>query len=254
MPQKTLEKTFESKVALVTGGSTGIGRAVARELALAGAQVLITGRHEAELRESASQHPAIGYLVADVARPADAARTLEEVRRRHGRLDILVNNAGIATPAPLSDASPEHARQIFEVNVLGLVELTRQALPLLRQAKGAVVNVASVVADHPFPNMSVYSASKAAVVALTRSWAQELAADGVRVNVVSPGPIETPIFGKSGLPQAELDAMAADIVNRVPMKRFGKPEEVAAVVAFLAAPGSSFVTGAQYTVGGGIEA
>ncbi len=247
-------RMLESKVALVTGGSTGIGRAVALELAQAGAQVMVTGRHEDQLRETATQHSGITWVVADVARLTDAATTLEEVRCRHQRLDILVNNAGIAPVAPISDATPEHVRQIFDVNVVGLIEVTRHALPLLREARGTIVNVASVAADQPFANMSVYSASKAAVLALTRAWAQELAAEGVRVNVVSPGPIETPILGKTGLPQEQLDEIGSGIVNQVPLGRFGKPEEVASVVGFLASPQSSFVTGAQYAVGGGIEA
>jgi len=246
--------TFESNVALVTGASTGIGRAVALQLANAGAKVVITGRHEAALRESAAQHPAISFVVADVAQAADAARTVEEVKLRHGRLDVLVNNAGIAPVAPLSDASPDHVHEVFDTNVHGLIELTRQALPLLRQSRGSIVNVASVVADQPFPNMSVYAASKAAVLALTRAWAQELAVDGVRVNAVSPGPIATPIFGKMGLGKEQLDGMAAGILGSIPLKRFGKPEEVANVVGFLASAESSFVTGAQYAVGGGIEA
>jgi NAD(P)-dependent dehydrogenase (short-subunit alcohol dehydrogenase family) len=245
---------LESKVALVTGGSTGIGRAVALELAQGGAQVVVTGRHEHQLRETVTQHTGITSVVADVARLADAATTLEEVRCRHHRLDILVNNAGIAPVAPLSDATPEHVRQIFDVNVSGLIEVTRHALPLLRQTRGTIVNVASVAADQPFANLSVYSASKAAVLALTRAWARELAAQGIRVNVVSPGPIETPILGKTGLSKEQLDELGSGMMSQVPLGRFGKPEEVASVVGFLASPQSSFVTGAQYAVGGGIEA
>ena len=249
-------QSLDKQIALITGGSTGIGAAAALQFAEAGAKVLITGRHEATLRESASRHPNIAYLVADVAKPADAARSIDEVKRRFGRLDVLVNNAGNAEIAPLADATAEHVRRTLDINVSGLIETTRLALPLLRQSKGAIVNLTTVIADQPFANMSVYCASKAAVLALTRSWAQELGAEGIRVNAVSPGPIETPLFtpGKLGISTAELEQMAASVLAMVPSKRFGKAEEVAQVIAFLASSAASYVNGAQYTVGGGIEA
>jgi NAD(P)-dependent dehydrogenase (short-subunit alcohol dehydrogenase family) len=251
-----MSKSFEGQVALVTGGSTGIGAAVALQLAQAGASVVITGRHEATLRASAARHPGISYVVADIARSADVARSLDEVRTRFGRLDALVNNAAILELAPLADATTEHVRRTWEINVQGLIETTRAALPLLRKSRGAIVNLATVVADQPFANMSVYCASKAAVLALTRSWAQELAADGIRVNAVSPGPIETPMFSpeKLGVSAAAVDQLASSVLGLVPLRRFGKPEEVAQVIAFLASPAASYVSGAQYTVGGGIEA
>jgi NAD(P)-dependent dehydrogenase (short-subunit alcohol dehydrogenase family) len=247
---------MNGKRVVVTGGSTGIGAAIALELATAGATVLVTGRHPATLEASASRHPSIVGLVADVSKPADAARTIAEVKSRWGRLDVLVNNAGIAEVAPLADANEDHVRRQFDINVFGLIETTRVALPLLRASKGSIVNMASVVADEPFANMSAYSATKAAVLALTRAWAQELAGDGIRVNAVSPGPIETPIFEpeKLGVSKEQLDQFGARVLSLVPSGRFGKPEEVAHVVAFLASTEASFVTGAQYTVGGGIEA
>lgn len=251
-----MTKSFADQVVLVTGGSTGIGAASAKHFAEAGAKVLITGRHEATLRSAAQAHSDIEWLVADVALPKDTARVIEHIKARHGRLDALINNAGIFEIAPLSDVSAEHVQRVLSVNVAGLIEMTRTALPLLRKSKGAIVNVASIVADQPFANMSVYSASKAAVLALTRSWAQELAADGVRVNAVSPGPIETPIFDaqKLGISTDQLDAMGEQIAQLVPSRRFGKAEEVAPVISFLASRAASYVTGAQYTVGGGLEA
>jgi NAD(P)-dependent dehydrogenase (short-subunit alcohol dehydrogenase family) len=251
-----MSKSFDGQMALVTGGGTGIGAAVALRLAEAGARVIITGRHEATLRASAARHTRIGHVVADVARSSDVARTFEEVRARFGRLDILINNAGVLELAALADASPEHVRRTWETNVLGLVETTRAALPLLRQSRGAVVNVATAIADQPFANMSVYCASKAAVLALTRAWAQELGPEGIRVNAVSPGPIATPMFTaeKLGVSAGELDRIGSWVLGQVPMNRFGQPEEVAQVIAFLASAAASYVNGAQYTVGGGIEA
>lgn len=254
--QDQLKGTFEGQVALVTGGSTGIGAAIALELAQAGARVVITGRHEETLRSSAARHPRIAYHVADAAQAADAARALDELRARYGQLDALVNNAGVFELRSVGDAASDHVRRLWETNVLGVVETTRVALPLLKKSHGNIVNVASIVADHPMANASVYSATKAAVLALTRAWARELAADGVRVNAVSPGPIETPIFDpeKVGVTAEAMQQMGAQIQQSVPLKRFGLPAEVAKAVAFLLAPGASYITGAQLTVAGGMEA
>ena len=156
-----MSQSFEQHVVLITGGSTGIGAAVAAQLATAGAKVLITGRHESTLRESSARHRDIAYLVADVSEPADAVRSIEEVKARFGRLDVLINNAAILEIAPLSDAGVEHVRKTFAINVCGLIETTRLALPLLKQSRGTIVNVATVVADQPMANMSATAGNKA---------------------------------------------------------------------------------------------
>jgi len=248
--------SFEGQVALVTGGGTGIGAAIALELVQAGARVMITGRREEILRASAARHARIAYRVADAAQDGESVRVIDDIRARFGRLDALVNNAGVFELRTIGDAAPDHVRRLWDTNVLGVVETTRAALPLLKQARGNVVNVASVVADHPMPNASVYSATKAAVLALTRAWARELAGEGVRVNAISPGPIETPIFdpGKVGVTAEVMQQIGTQIRETVPLKRFGTPEEVAKAVAFLLTAGAGYITGAQLTVGGGMEA
>ena len=248
--------SFDSQVVLVTGGSTGIGEAAAAEFARAGAKVVITGRTERTLETAAAQHANISYLLADVARPEDSARVIAEVRSRHGRLDVLVNNAGIIELKPLAALDVAHARRIFDTNVLGPIELTRLALPLLTASKGTIVNVTSTQSDQPIATTSTYAASKAALLALTRAWAKELGPVGIRVNAVSPGPIDTPIQSpeKLGLSPEVHQGMMAGVTAMVPLARFGLPSEVAHVIAFVASSAASFVTGAQYHVGGGIEA
>jgi len=248
--------SFVNQVVLITGGSTGIGAATADFFARAGANVVITGRTERTLASAAAQHANISYVVGDVARPEDSSFVLAEVRARHGRLDALVNNAGVIEIMPFAKLDTDHVRRTFDTNVLGLIEVTRLALPMLTSSKGAIVNITSTQSDQPFASTSVYAATKAAVLALTRAWAKELGPLGIRVNAVSPGPIDTPINSPENLhmtPQ-EFEAMKSGVVSMVPLARFGKPHEVAPVIAFLASNAASFVTGAQYHVGGGIEA
>jgi NAD(P)-dependent dehydrogenase (short-subunit alcohol dehydrogenase family) len=252
----SLSFSFVNQVVLVTGGSTGIGAATADLFARSGAKVVITGRTESTLIAAVAQHANISHIVADVARPDDSSRVIGEVRARHGRLDVLVNNAGTIAIMPLAKLDADHARRTFDTNVIGPIELTRLALPMLTASKGTIVNITSTQSDQPIAITSAYAATKAALLALTRAWAKELGPLGIRVNAVSPGPIDTPINSpeKLGITAQEFEAMASGVVSIVPLARFGKPSEVAPVIAFLASNASSFVTGAQYHVGGGLEA
>ncbi len=245
---------FADRTALVTGGSTGIGRVIAHQLADAGAKVIITGRHEDTLKEAAGHSPRISWVVADIGRTEDVERSLAEVRQRHGRLDILVNNAGVAPVAPLSAVDMSQYDSTFQVNVRGLIDTTRQALPLLQVTKGSIINISSSVALRPLANMSIYSASKAAVSALTKSWGKELAKDGIRVNSIIVGPIETPIYQKAQLSEEASRAHIDAVTKMVPLGRFGTAEEVAALVVFLASDEASFITASELAVDGGTAA
>lgn len=247
-------KRLADKVALVTGGSTGIGQGTALAFANEGAKVLITGRNEDTLMTSADQHENISYLVADASDPADATRTIAHVEDTFGSLDILVNNAGVAMFVPLEHSTLEHFDAQFNTNVRGLYEITRQALPLLEKTKGVILSTASGVAVAPMANAAAYSATKAAVIALTKAWAKELAPKGIRVNAVSPGPIETPIFGKMGFSDEQLAEMSQSIAEQVPLHRFGSTADIANAFVYLASDDAGFVTGEQLMVDGGFTA
>ena len=242
------------KTALVTGGSTGIGAAIAKHLADDGFKVLITGRNEKTLNESATQHDNINYIVSDVSKHEDVLNTIQHINKVYKQLDVLVNNAGVATPIPFEQISLEHYDDIFNINVRGLIDMTQTSLPLLIESKGNIINIASIVADDPFAGFSIYSASKGAVITLTKVLAKEFSEFGIRVNAVSPGPIATPLFDKMGLSEEEQSGMGESIENMVPLGRFGTPDEIATAVSFLASDKASYVTGAQYKVDGGIAA
>ena len=242
------------KVALVTGGSTGIGAAVAKHLAEAGYRILITGRNENTLTESAAQHENIDWIVSDVSKPDDVKKTLAHVASTYKRRDVLVNNAGIAPQMAFADVTPEHFDHVYNINVRGLVDVTVNALPLLKESKGNIINISSAVSDRPMQGFVIYSSTKGAVTNLSIGLAKELAEFGIRVNAVSPGPIDTPLFDKTGLAEDEMDGVGEKISQMVPLARFGNADEVASIVAFLASDKATYITGAEYRVDGGFAA
>ena len=242
------------KIALVTGGGTGIGSAIAKQLAKEGYQVLITGRTEKTLIISAAQHDNIDWLVSDVSKPAAVQKLFEYIEQTYKQLDILVNNAGIAQAMPFTELTLEHFDELYNTNVRGLVDITRNALPLLKLSKGNIINISSAVSDRPMQNFVIYSSTKGAVTNLTIGLAKELAEFGIRVNAVSPGPIDTPLFDKTGLSEGEMVGVNEKITDMVPLARFGHADEVARTVVFLASTDAAYITGAEYRVDGGFAA
>lgn len=242
--------TLEGKTAVVTGASTGIGLAAARRLADEGAHVFITGRRRAELDAAAAAiGPAATAVVSDIAEAGDLDHLYDAVRARGRGLDVLFANAGGAVLSPLSDATDAHYEQNFGTNVRGTWLTVQKALPLFNRGASVILN-ASIRADDGWADFGLYAASKAAVRSLARTWANELKDRDIRVNTVSPGSIDTPaVDGVLGAQEAA--TFKAGLAQRVPIGRLGRPEEVAAVVAFFASPDSSFVYGANLDVDGG---
>lgn len=244
---------LKDKVVIVTGGSSGIGRAAARSFAEHGAKVIVTGRRAGPLKETINDHPNIAGFTADASVPSDAARTISETLDTWGRVDILVNNAGAGAILPMANASAPQIAGIFAVNVLGPSLLAAAALPYLAATKGAIVNVSSTLGSKPVAGLSHYAASKAALDHLTRCWALELAPQGVRVNAVAAGPTETgALTGMMALSPEQAEAVKEREREQIPLKRRGNPEEVARWIVSLADPASDWVTGQVITVDGGL--
>jgi len=243
---------LEGKVAVVTGGNSGIGLATAKRFRQEGARVAISGRSKKTLDEAVT---AIGNGVlaiqSDVASLADLDKLYKEVADKLGKIDVLFVNAGVAKFAPLAETSESTYDEQFDINIKGAFFTIQKAVPLLNDGASIILNT-SVADIKGNEGTSAYSATKAALRSLARTAAAELVGRRIRVNAVAPGPIVTPIFGRTGLPQEAVDEFAKQIVEKVPMKRFGKPEEVAATVAFLASEDASYITGVEINVDGGI--
>ncbi|MGF6572391.1 NAD(P)-dependent dehydrogenase (short-subunit alcohol dehydrogenase family) [Paraburkholderia sp. GAS333] len=247
-----MSKKLEGKVALVTGGTSGIGLAAAKDLAAEGATVYITGRRQAEL---ASAVEAIGHgargVQGDVTRAADLDNLFEQIRTEQGRLDVVFTNAGGGTMAPLGDISEQHFDDTFNRNVRAVVFTVQKALPLMQKGGSLILN-GSIAGSTGTPAFSIYSASKAAVRALARSWVLDLKDRGIRVNVVSPGSTRTVGLAELGGDTREgQDGLLGYLASLVPIGRLADPSEIAKVVTFLASDDSSFINGAEITADGG---
>jgi NAD(P)-dependent dehydrogenase (short-subunit alcohol dehydrogenase family) len=234
-----------NKVALVIGGVGGIGGAISQRFASEGAQVYATSRKGGESTSEAEGSGSIRVIQADASDSADVQRVLEHIRSEQGRIDTLVLNAGLSEYAPLEDISQDHFDRTFGLNVRSLVFAAQGATGLM-QCGGTIVLIGSIAGDIGTKGYGVYGATKAAVRSFTRTWANELAPKGIRVNVVSPGPIDTAMMAAAS--QEVRDSLS----SMIPLGRMGRPEEVAAAALFLASDESSFTTGAELAVDGGM--
>jgi NAD(P)-dependent dehydrogenase (short-subunit alcohol dehydrogenase family) len=240
---------LDGKVALITGGGTGIGLATAREFAREGAHVYITGRRKPELdAAAASIGPGVTAIQADVTKPKDLDRIYGQIGRDQGRVDIVFANAAIVERIPFGSITEEHVERVLGTNVKGLL-FTAQ-----KPDGGTIILAGSDVSIKGYPCLGVYSATKAAVRSFARTWTTDLADRGIRVNVVSPGPVDTAMLaghpeGAAMLP-GQPEGMEV-VASRVSMGRLGRPEEIAKTVTFVASDDASFITGAEFFVDGG---
>ena len=246
-------KKLENKVAVITGGNSGIGLATAQEFKAQGAKVVIVGRRQESLDEALNTLGEGAYAVlADVSKKADLEALPQKVENQVGKIDILFVNAGIAFFAPVDQVNEDFFDQTFNVNVKGAYFTIQKLLPIFND-NGSVILNASIAANLGMAGSSVYAASKAAVLSFARTLSAELVERGIRVNSISPGPITTPIYGKMGMPAEQMEGFASSMQEQVPMKRFGSSEEIAKVALFLASDDSSFILGEEITVDGGLS-
>jgi NAD(P)-dependent dehydrogenase (short-subunit alcohol dehydrogenase family) len=244
---------FADQVVIVTGAGSGIGRATAAAFADAGAHVLGVGRRADALAGTAAHHPAIASFPADITQDGAPEAVVQAALGRWGRIDVLVNNAGAFAAMPLGRVTAARITQLLAINVVAPSLLASAALPYLKASRGAIVNVSSTFGHRPVAGAGHYGASKAALEQLTRSWALELAPDGIRVNAVAAGPTESEALTAAGLPGAVIDQIKADEAARIPLGRRGEPAEVAAWILRLAGAHTAWLTGQILTVDGGLE-
>lgn len=247
-----MAKKLDGKIALVTGGNSGIGLATAQRFAAEGAFVFITGRRQAELDAAVKKiGPNCMAVQGDVSNLADLDRLYATIRNKKDRIDVLFANAGSGEFARLGEITEAHYDKWFGINVKGLLFTVQKALPLMPDGASIILN-ASIVSIKGLESFSVYSATKAAVRSFARTWTTDLKARKIRVNALSPGPIATPAIELLAGSKEAADAMHAEMAKGVPMGRVGTPDEIAKVAVFLASDDSSFVTGIELFVDGGM--
>jgi len=239
-----------NKVAVVTGGTTGIGYATAKELAAKGAQVVITGRSGAAVSKAAEELGVTG-IVSDQGKLTDIDNLVAAVKDQFGKVDILFLNAGVAVFSSVESATEEHYDNIMDLNVKGVFFTVQKFIPIINDG-GSIIFNASVNASLGAPDSAVYAASKAALLSINKVLARELASRKIRVNAVSPGPVATPLYGKLGLTEEEVNGFGSVLSQRILLNRFGTPDEIANAVTFLASDEASFITGTELTVDGGL--
>ncbi|MBI3650845.1 MAG: SDR family oxidoreductase [Acidobacteria bacterium] len=243
---------FSGKVVVITGGNSGIGLATAKAFAAQGAKVAIAGRDKPTLNDAAKQ---IGGEVlavqTDVSKISEIEAFYRQVGDKFGNIDVLFVNAGVAKFASLAETSEDLLHEIMDINFKGAYFTVQKALPLLNDNASIIFNT-SMLYQLGLLTTSVYAASKAALRSLARTFSAELIDRGIRVNAVAPGPIETPIFGRTGMSPEAVNELAAGVLGRVPMKRFGSADEIAKAVLFLASTDSSYVLGVELNVDGGM--
>jgi NAD(P)-dependent dehydrogenase (short-subunit alcohol dehydrogenase family) len=246
-------KKLEGKVAVITGGNSGIGLATAQQFVSEGAYVFINGRRQSELDAAVKKiGKNISGVQGDVSNLADLDRLYATVKEQKSRIDILFANAGVGELVPLGAITEAHFDKTFGINVKGVLFSVQKALPLFQDGGGSIILNASIASSKGAEALSVYSATKAAIRSFARTWTVELKHRKIRVNAISPGPIDTPGFNGLALSEEQIEQFMTSIVSTVPMGRMGSPDEVAKAASFLASDDSSYITGIELFVDGGM--
>ncbi len=242
---------LKGKIAVITGGNSGIGYSTAKKFKEEGATVIIIGRSKEKVNTAATELGVKG-IVADVSSLSAIDNAVNEIKSEFGNIDTLFVNAGVFIPAPVGQITEDMFDNLTNINFKGAVFTIEKFSPILNDG-ASIINLSSINAYTGMPNTAVYGASKAALNSYTRTAATELAPRKIRVNAVNPGPIATPIFSKTGMSEEQLKGMGEAMQNRIPLKRYGQPEEIAELVTFLASDKASFITGSEYNIDGGVN-